>query len=388
MSVNDLFLSSKAKQRYRLLSYIFSILGYAWNYKMDDLKKYSFLLVYLLIPLPFVSLYLGGWYSFLPFFIVFAFIPLIDAFLHDSVNPTKEQEQELLKDKFFKYITCAYVPIQITIIAYGVYIVSTQNLIWNEWLGFTMSLGLISGGVGINFAHEMMHKNSKLQQLMSKILLVTVCYGHFFIEHVKGHHVKVATPDDPATARLGENLYQFLPKTLLGSFQSALLLEEKRLSHKNYSIWSIHNNFWWILTVPFMICIVTFIFGGLIALSFFLLQSFIAILTLEIVNYIEHYGLERKMLSNGQYEKVNPNHSWNANHWLSNQLLIHLQRHSDHHAHGARPYQILRHMENSPQLPSGYLGMIIIALIPPLWHYIMDKRVVAYRIQLRQLEQL
>ncbi|HGL8945662.1 TPA: alkane 1-monooxygenase [Legionella pneumophila] len=355
---------------------------------MDDLKKYSFLLVYLLIPLPFVSLYLGGWYSFLPFFIVFAFIPLIDAFLHDSVNPTKEQEQELLKDKFFKYITCAYVPIQITIIAYGVYIVSTQNLVWNEWLGFTMSLGLISGGVGINFAHEMMHKNSKLQQLMSKILLVTVCYGHFFIEHVKGHHVKVATPDDPATARLGENLYQFLPKTLLGSFQSALLLEEKRLSHKNYCIWSIHNNFWWILTVPLMICIVCFIFGGLIALSFFLLQSFIAILTLEIVNYIEHYGLERKMLSNGQYEKVNPNHSWNANHWLSNQLLIHLQRHSDHHAHGARPYQILRHMENSPQLPSGYLGMIIIALIPPLWHYIMDKRVLAYRIQLRQLEQL
>lgn len=354
---------------------------------MTILKKYSFLLVYLLFPLPFISLHLGGWFSFLPFLIIFAFVPLIDSFIHDSVNPTKEKERELLKDNFFKCITCTYVPIQMAMIAYGIYIVSTVHLTWNEWFGFTLSLGLITGGIGINFAHEMMHKNSKFQQLMSKILLITVCYGHFFIEHVKGHHVRVATPDDPATAQLGQNLYQFLPKTLFGSFKSALHLEEKRLSRQNYSIWSFHNHFWWIITFPLIICAICVSYGGLIALSFFLLQSFIAIITLEIVNYIEHYGLERKKLSNGQYEKVNPNHSWNANHWLSNLLLIHLQRHSDHHAYGARPYQILRHMEQSPQLPSGYLGMIIIALIPPVWHYVMDKRVVAYKAKLNQLEQ-
>ncbi|KGP63778.1 alkane 1-monooxygenase [Legionella norrlandica] len=353
---------------------------------MSIFKKYSFLLVYFLIPLPFLALHLGGWFSFLPFLILFAFIPLIDAFIQDTDNPTNEQEKILIEDSFFKYVTFAYVPLQIVMLAYGAYLVSTQSLTWIERLGFATSLGLISGGVGINFAHEMMHKNSQLQQHMSKILLVTVCYGHFFIEHVKGHHVKVATPEDPATAQLGESLYQYLPKTLIGSFKSAFRLERKRLVSKGYSLWSFHNHFWWIISFPLIICIFCLSFGGLNALAFFLLQSFIAILVLEIVNYIEHYGLERAILSNGQYEKVSPKHSWNANHWLSNLLLIHLQRHSDHHAHGARPYQILRHMEQSPQLPSGYLGMIIIALIPPLWHYVMDRRVIAYKSILKQIE--
>ncbi len=353
---------------------------------MFSLKKYSFLLVYLLLSLPLIGLYLGGWYTFSPFLVVFIFIPLVDAIIRDSSNPSKEAEKELIKNNYYKYITYAYVPAQIAILIYSIYIVSTQQLTWNEWLGFTMSLGLISGGAGINLAHEMMHKNSKIQQFLSKTLLVCVCYGHFFIEHVKGHHVRVATPEDPATAQLGESFYQFIPKTLIGSFKSALHLEQKRLGQKGYSFWSLHNNFWWIIAVPGLIAVTCLFLGGISALMFFLLQSFMAIMTLEVVNYIEHYGLERKKLENGYYEKVSPYHSWNANHWLSNALLFHLQRHSDHHTYGARPYQILRHMEESPQLPSGYLGMIVLALIPPLWRFVMDKRVIAYKKQLQTKE--
>lgn len=346
---------------------------------MSLFKKYSFLMVYLLIPLPVIGFYLGGWFTFLPFLIVFTLIPLFDAFIRDSVNPSKEDEKRLLEDNYYKYVTYAYVPVQVFMIAYGVYLVSSQSFLWYEWLGFTMSTGLVAGGMGINLAHEMMHKNSKLQQFLSKTLLVSVCYGHFFIEHVKGHHVRVATPEDPATSQLGESFYHFVPKTLLGSFKSALHLEKKRLSQKGFALWSHNNHFWWIISIPLVFALSCFIFGGLTALAYFLLQSFVAIMTLELVNYIEHYGLERKKLSNGQYEKVNPYHSWNANHWLSNTLLFHLQRHSDHHTYGARPYQILRHMDQSPQLPSGYLGMILLALFPPLWRAVMDKRVLAYR---------
>jgi alkane 1-monooxygenase len=350
---------------------------------MSSLKKYSFLIVYLLLPLPIIGLHLGGWFTFLPFLVIFILIPLVDAVVRDSSNPTKETEKELIKTHYYKYVTYVYVPVQILLLAYGVYIVSTQQLLWNEWLGFSMSLGLIAGGAGINLAHEMMHKNSPTQQFLSKTLLVCVCYGHFFIEHVKGHHVRVATPEDPATAQLGESFYQFIPKTLIGSFKSALHLEKRRLTQKGYSSWSLHNNFWWIITIPCAIGAFCFYIGGLSALAFFILQSFMAIMTLELVNYIEHYGLERRKLDNGQYEKVNPYHSWNANHWLSNSILFHLQRHSDHHTYGARPYQILRHMEESPQLPSGYLGMIVLALIPPVWRLVMDKRVIEYKNQLK-----
>ena len=343
---------------------------------MNIQKKLSFLLVYLLIPLPFLGVLAGGWYVFLPFVVLFALVPLIDALFLDTRNPTDEEEEELHHHVFFKFIVYLYVPIQIIMIACGVFIVSRWRLSWYEWIGFTTSLGLVTGGAGINLAHEMMHKHNRLDQFLSKVLLVTVCYGHFIIEHVKGHHVRVATPEDPATAQLGDSLYRYLPKTLWGSLTSAFHLETLRLHQRCISLWHIQNQFWWIISVPILIAASCYIYGGFSALAFFLVQSSIAILTLEIVNYIEHYGLERKKLPDGGYEKVTPYHSWNASHWLSNTLLFHLQRHSDHHTHGAKPYQILRHLEQAPQLPSGYFGMFVLALIPPLWRNVMDKRVI------------
>lgn len=351
---------------------------------MSQAKKFSFLVIYALLPLPIIGLWLGGWYTFMPFVILYAGIPLVDAFITDSVNPDPSIEKQLAKERFFRYVTYCFVPIQYLMIAYGVHVVSTQVLTWYEWIGFAASTGLISGGVGINLAHEMMHKNSKLQHALSKCLLSSVCYGHFFIEHVKGHHVNVATPLDPATAQFGESLYHFIPKTLIGSVRSAYRLEKRRLANKGYKPYGFHNQFWWIITAPLVIAALCFAYGGLSGLAFFFAQSAMAVLTLEVVNYIEHYGLERQKMANGLYEKVTPYHSWNANHWLSNILLFHLQRHSDHHTYGGRPYQILRHMEDSPQLPSGYLGMMVLAAIPPLWRAVMDKRVLAYREKLAQ----
>ncbi len=345
---------------------------------MSFYKKLSFLFIYFVIPLPLVGFYLGGFYNFLTILLLFIAIPVIDFWLQDSHNPQTDLEKKSLEANYFKNIILIYVPLQIIFLLTTIILSSRSSLNWYEWIGFTVSTGLITGGIGINLAHELMHKNSFLQQLFSKTLLIMVCYGHFFIEHVRGHHLKVATPQDPATARLGESLYQFLPRTLGGSFKSAWQLEKKRLHNKGYTSLNYHNQFWWILLIPLFICSLCFLYGGVAALFFFLGQALIAILTLEIVNYIEHYGLARKKLSDGSYERVSFQHSWNANHLLSNSLLFHLQRHSDHHTHGAKPYQFLEHLEKSPQLPSGYLGMMILALIPPAWHAIMDKRVLAY----------
>lgn len=237
---------------------------------------------------------------------------------------------------------------------------------------------IITGGIGITVAHELVHKNTFYQQLFGKILLSTVCYGHFLIEHVRGHHVNVATPKDPASARYGESFYRFYPRTVIGSFKSAWHLEQVRLQRKNLSNWSLYNHFWWIILAPVFIIAITYMTLGLSSALFFIVQSLIAFSLLEVVNYVEHYGLARKQLEDGRYERVSPKHSWNANHWLTNIILFHLQRHSDHHTHAGRPYQVLRHLEESPQLPTGYAGMIVLALIPPLWFKIMNPKVEAY----------
>ncbi|WP_058509965.1 alkane 1-monooxygenase [Legionella steelei] len=342
-------------------------------------KKLCFMLAYALVILPFIGFYFGHYYTFLPFFVLFTLIPLIDVWLLDPSNPESTQEHLLLKDKYFKLITWMYVPIQYCFMILATYLVVRFPLTATEFIGFSLSIGLLTGGIGITLAHELMHKNSTMDQLLSKALLVSVCYGHFFIEHVRGHHVHVATPKDPATSRLGESLYRFLPRTIIGSFRSALNIERKRLNRLGYRWYHVHNQFWWIMGLPVVLAIALFYYGGWRALLFFILQSLTAIFLLEIINYIEHYGLERKKLANGSYEKVSAQHSWNASHWLSNMLLFHLQRHSDHHVYGARPYQVLRHIDSSPQLPSGYLGMIITALFPPLWRRVMDKRVLANR---------
>ncbi|WP_131781957.1 alkane 1-monooxygenase [Legionella gresilensis] len=346
---------------------------------MTWIKKTSFMLVFLLVFLPFLGYSLGGLYNFLPTFLLFTLVPFIDYLVQDYANPNDQQEQSLKKDWYFKAVTLIYVPVQIIFLSIAIYIVSTHTLIWYEWLGFCLSIGALTGGIGINLAHELVHKNNTFEQFAGKVLLSMVFFGHFLIEHVRGHHIWVGTPHDPDTAKLGENFYQFFPKAFIKSFIWALKFEKNRLQKNQRSFYDYHNQFWWIIFAPLAISVFCYILGGWSALLFFIGQAMIAIFILETVNYIEHYGLERQKLANGQYEKVSFQHSWNANHWLSNVILFQLQRHADHHLNGAKPYQVLKHIDESPQLPTGYLGMIFLALIPPLWHKVMDKRVLDYR---------
>jgi alkane 1-monooxygenase len=204
---------------------------------------------------------------------------------------------------------------------------------------------------------------------------------HFLIEHNRGHHTHVATPHDPATARKNQSIFSFWKQTLIGSFRSAWQIEKKQLAKQNLSVWTWQNGMIWAVVLPILFCTgMTFLFSYLsgkfewIIPVFLIVQSIIAVLSLECVNYIEHYGIMRKEIAPGRYEKVNPLHSWNANHYYSNLMLFHLQRHSDHHAYAARPYQVLRHFNESPQLPYGYTMMILISLVPPLWFRTMNER--------------
>ncbi len=243
-----------------------------------------------------------------------------------------------------------------------------------------VSIGCI-GGIGINTAHELGHKKEANERWLSKIALAQVAYGHFYIEHNRGHHVRVATPEDPASSRLGESFYRFWPRTVLGSLRSAWRLEKRRYARKQQHPFRLGNDVLnaWLMTAV--------LWGGLLAwlgvgvAPYLVLQAVVGFSLLEVVNYMEHYGMLRQKVGTGErrrYERVLPSHSWNSNNIATNVLLYHLQRHSDHHANPTRRYQALRDFEESPVLPTGYAGMIVLAIVPPVWRRVMDPRVVAH----------
>lgn len=311
-------------------------------------------------------------------FIAFGLIPLIDIFAgEDGDNPPDEVMEELENDRFYRWTTYAYVPLQFASFFMACHIWAGWNLSLLSNLGLAITLG-VTGGVAINTAHELGHKMESAERWLSKVVLAQTGYGHFYVEHNRGHHVRVATPEDAASSRLGESFYRFWPRTVWGSLTSAWTLERKRLQKTGRRTWSLRNevlNAWLMTVVLFGLAIAIF---GVGILPWLLIQAVFGFSLLEVVNYLEHYGLKRQKRPSGRYERTSPRHSWNSDRITTNVFLYHLQRHSDHHANPTRRYQTLRSFEESPQLPLGYGSMIVVALIPPLWRRVMDHRVAAH----------
>jgi alkane 1-monooxygenase len=270
-----------------------------------------------------------------------------------------------------------FVPLQYGVTALGAWIAATQPLSAWGWLGLVLSVGGING-VAINTAHELGHKRSRWERTLALVALAPVAYGHFFVEHNRGHHARVATPADPASARLGESYWAFLPRTTVGGLRSAWQLETLRLGAVDRSPWDWrnHNLQAWALTALLYAALAAVL--GPLVLLFLLMQALYGISLLEGVNYIEHYGLLRATGAQGRPVRCTPQHSWNSSHRVSNLFLYQLQRHSDHHAHPSRRYQALRHHADSPQLPAGYAAMLPLACVPALWFRVMDPRVLAH----------
>jgi alkane 1-monooxygenase len=281
---------------------------------------------------------------------------------------------------YYRFVTYIWTFVQVAFVVWGAFAVTTGRLTTTlEWVGFVIGFSLVTGGIGITVAHELGHKKSKLEQFYSKLILMTVCYMHFFIEHNRGHHVQVATPDDPATSRHNESFYVFWFRSVFHGYAHAWQLEKESLHRKGFSTWSLKNEMIWFALLPIIFCVALTIIGTILTGRivweipvFFFTQSFFAFTLLELVNYIEHYGIVRNQSVEGKYERVNPLHSWNASHLVSNFFLFQLQRHSDHHANAIKRYQLLNHYDDSPQLPFGYPTMILIALLPPLWFATMN----------------
>lgn len=279
-------------------------------------------------------------------------------------------------------LTWAWVPLQIALILGCIHAATLPgHLSTAEAIGLLFGVGIATGGIGITYAHELIHQRGRWERALGEVLLCTVSYGHFATEHVFGHHVTVGTPKDPVTARRGESFFRFFPRAVIGSFLSAWEIDRARLARRGRPVWHRTNPFWRYGAGAAAFAALAFWIGGWAGVGLFALQSFFAVLQLEEVNYVEHYGLTRKHLGGGRFERVAPRHSWNASHKVTNWLLINLQRHSDHHYRPDRRYPLLQHYPSSeaPQLPFGYPLMVLMALTPPLWRRVMDRRVAKWR---------
>ena len=310
--------------------------------------------------------------------IFYVLAPALDWIIgEDRVNAPESAVPALDADRYYLRIVYAYIPSQYLVTVLGAWFAVNGHLAWWEMLGLVATTGM-ANGVGINTAHELGHKTNAFERWLARITLAPVAYGHFFVEHNKGHHKRVATPEDPASARMGETFWAFLPRSVFGSLRSAWHIERARLQRQGRSAWSINNELLQAWSMTALLFGALTLWLGPWALVFLLVQAVIGFSLLEVVNYLEHYGLLRQKLPDGRYERCQPRHSWNSNHVVTNLFLYQLQRHSDHHANPTRRYQALRHFDDSPQLPSGYGAMILLAYVPAIWFRIMDKRVVAH----------
>ena len=353
---------------------------------MIALKSVMYLLVFVIAWLP-----LNAWhfmeetgkynlYAWWPLFLLLVALPVVDHVLgKDPANPTDEQVERMAKQKWYAFLTLMVVPAQFSLLAFGAWVfVNTPQFSLLGQIGWVLSVGIVSAILAINVGHELIHRRTTIENWAGGLLYASVCYAGFKVEHVRGHHVTVSTPDDASSSRYGQTLYQFLPHAYVHNFLNAWKLEAEYLRRRGLPAVHWRNELIWWYSISAALVVGWGVMFGWLGALFFLGVSFMSFTTLEIINYVEHYGLHRRRLPSGRYERTTPAHSWNSNYLLTNMGLFHLQRHSDHHAFPQRRYQVLRHYDEAPQLPTGYSGMYLLALVPPLWFKVMNPRVEAY----------
>jgi len=343
------------------------------------MNKLKYLTIFILASTAYVSFTSYGIWTYLPLLFSFILIPFLELlFKPNSKNLSEEENKNAKKDTYFNIILFGAVPIQIGFVIFFLFAIQEKLSIF-ELAGRISSLGVLCGILGINVGHELGHRTNRFQQFLGEILLLTSLETHFLPYHNSGHHYNVATPKDPATARKGELVFTFWFRSQIGSYKQAWEIEINKLNKKKLKFLSFSNRMLIYSIAQITLLLAIYLFFNIETMVAFLLASIFGILMLETVNYIEHYGLLREIKENGNYERVQPYHSWNSNHIVGRSILFELSRHSDHHFKANKHYQLLDSLPNSPQMITGYPGMMLLALIPPLWFKIMHKQLAEFK---------
>lgn len=348
-----------------------------------DGKRYLWVLSVLSPAMPLVAVLLLVWtgatvFAALPIAVYFGLVPLLDWLIgEDENNPPEAVIEKMSQDPFYRALLFLSIPVFYASFLASIWAVASLAL--PLWASILIVFGAgVASGSGLTVGHELGHKPNALDQFGAKLINALTGYGHFCIEHNRGHHIMVATPEDPASARMGESIYRFALRELPGTAVRGWAMERERLAKKGLGFWVWKNDLLQGYAMTLIIAAALIWTLGWFVLPFIVLHHFLGWLQLTQANYVEHYGLARGKLPNGRYEPCQPHHSWNTNHIASNLMLFHLQRHSDHHANPLRPYQALRNFSELPRLPSGYPGSYALALMPPLWFRVMDRKVMGW----------
>jgi alkane 1-monooxygenase len=317
----------------------------------------------------------SGFPILIPLLYAWILIPVLELVLPADEGNLSEAEEELARSsRVYDWMLYWIVPLQWAALLLFLKQVSFPQSTF-DLAGKTAVMGLLCGTFGINVGHELGHRSNRFEQFLAKTLLLSSLYMHFFIEHNKGHHKRVATPEDPSSARYGEAVYAFWIRSIVGSLISASQIASRDALKKGCRIFSLQNEMIRFLLIEAILVTLIGLYFGPLVLGLFFGAALMGILLLETVNYIEHYGLQRRSSGEGRYERALPEHSWNSNHVIGRVMLFELSRHSDHHYLASRKYQVLRHHEGAPQMPTGYPGMMILSLLPPAWFAVMNPRV-------------
>ena len=321
-----------------------------------------------------------SWQAWTSLVYMLVLLPIFEIILGErKQNLTDDKVREICDEKWYDILLYIMMPLQYSLMFFFLYHVSFNEMSTFEYIGNITSMGVLCGTVAINVSHELGHRSTPLAKFFAKALLLSSSYLHFYIEHNRGHHKHVATKEDPATARYGESVYAFWIRSIYGSYISAWKIENDRMRSGGQAVLSFSNEMIRFLLIQLGFMGLVFAMFGWIGLLAYLGSALMGILLLETINYIQHYGLLRKKIDGGQsYERVQPKHSWNSSYFAGRALLFELGRHSDHHYKTSKKYQILEHKDMSPQMPTGYSGMVVLALFPPLWFRIMNRLVKKY----------
>lgn len=340
------------------------------------MKALKFLTILILPITVYISFTSMGWLTLLPLVVFFGFVPLLELLFNpDKQNLNKEQEEQEKENKLYTYILYTTVPVQLLFLGWFLWMMKDAQLTTIEYIGRISAMGLMCGVIGINVGHELGHRNNRFDEFLGEILLLTSLDTHFLPYHNAGHHFNVATPKDAATARKNEIVYLFWIRSHFQSYYQAWETENRRLKNSGRNWFHLQNRMLIYTICNILLLVGIFFLFGLNALLAFTAAAVFGILLLETVNYIEHYGLLRKQNEKGRYERVKRTHSWNSDHRIGMLMLFNLSRHSDHHYNGSKHYQLLKSLPESPQMPTGYPGMMLVALVPPLWFSIMNKKI-------------
>ncbi len=340
------------------------------------MKLIQYLSILVLPVTVYISFTSKGWLTFLPMIVFFGLVPTMELlFAPNSNNFNKEEEAAEKENKWYTYILYAMIPIQLIYLLYFFTVLEDPGLTIFDLAGRISAMGLMCGVIGINVGHELGHRNNRFDEFLGEILLLSSLDTHFLPYHNGGHHFNVATPKDAATARKNELLYFFWIRSHFTSYTQAWQIENKRMTESGRSWFHLQNRMIIYSIANLILLTSIFYFFGLMALVGFILAATVGILLLETVNYIEHYGLLRKKNKFGRYERVKRTHSWNSDHVVGKVMLFNLSRHSDHHYNGSKHYQILKSLPESPQMPTGYPGMMLLSLFPPLWFALMNQKI-------------